>query len=154
MTWTIRPMRAGDGGEMMRLHHRAIMATHEDYYSVEQRRSWAFGLEPGQYKVPENGHFDVVEAYDVVIAFCDHTLDEVIGLYIDPAWQGRGIGTALMQQAETRMIAAGSPIAKVHSALSSQSFYERQGFVEAERTQHRTRGGLLLPSVRLQKSIG
>lgn len=139
---------------MARLHHRAIMATHENFYSVEQRRSWAFGLEPGQYRVPEGGHFDVVEADDVVVAFCDHSVDEVLGLYIDPNWQGRGIGTALMRQAEARMVAAGGRIARVHSALSSQSFYERLGYDLTERTRHRTRGGLLLDSVRLQKSIG
>lgn len=139
---------------MARLHHRAIMATHENFYSLEQLRSWASGLEPDQYKVPENGHFDVVEANDRVVAFCDHIIDEVIGIYIDPAWQGRGIGTALMRQAEGRMVSAGSKFAKVHSALSSQSFYERLGYVMVEASEHRTRGGLVLRSVRLQKPIG
>jgi GNAT superfamily N-acetyltransferase len=153
-SWTIRPLRPGDGAEMARLHHRAIMATHEDFYSVEQRRSWSFGLQPGQYQVPENGHFDVVEAEDVVIAFRDHTADEVLGLYIDPDWQGRGIGTALMRQAENRMIAMGTTRAKVHASLSAQAFYQHLGYNVIELTEHRSRGGLMLASVRLEKSIG
>lgn len=153
MSWFIRPLRPGDGADMARLHQRAIMATHEDFYSVEQRRSWCFGLDPGQYRVPDGGHFDVVEADAAVIAFCDHIADEVVGLYIDPDWQGRGIGSALMRQAEGRMIALGTMTAKVHAALSSQTFYEKHGYRVTEYTEHRTRGGLMLPSVRLAKSI-
>jgi ribosomal protein S18 acetylase RimI-like enzyme len=152
--WTIRPLRPGDGADMARLHHRAIMATHEDFYSIDERRSWSSGLDPAQYKVPEHGHFDVVEADAVVIAFRDHVADEVLGLYIDPAWQGRGIGSALMRQAEARMIAMGTTLAKIHAALSSQAFYEKHGYRVTEYTEHRSRGGLLLRSVRLVKSIG
>ncbi len=153
MSWTIRPMQAGDGAAMQRLHQRAIMATSDAYYSLEERESWAFGLRPDQYVVPANGWFDVAVADDRVIAFCDHGTDEVIGLYIDPAFQGRGIGSALLEQAERRMRAAGATLARVHSALSSQSFYERHGYRELERTTHRSRGGLMLPSVRLLKQL-
>lgn len=130
------------------------MATSDAFYSLDQRQSWAYGLDPDQYQVPENGHFDVAEADGMVFAFCDHNASEVIGLYIDPSWQGRGIGSALLRQAEARMIVAGTRLARIHSALSSQSFYERHGYVIVERTEHRTRGGLMLPSTRLQKSIG
>jgi len=153
VNWTIRPRQTGDGEAMQRLHQRAIMATSETHYSLEQRESWAFGLRPEQYVTPANGHFDVVVVDDVIVAFCDHSLDEVIGLYIDPAHQGRGIGSALLSQAEGRMRNAGTTLAKVHSALSSQSFYERHGYRETERTTHRSRGGLILPSVRLQKQL-
>jgi len=152
MNWTIRPMRAGDGDAMQRLHRRAIMATAEAYYSLEERESWAFGLRPDQYTTPANGHFDVAVLDDDIVAFCDHTPDEVMGLYIDPAFQGRGIGTALLGQAEGRMREAGAAFAKVHSALSSQSFYEH-GYHETERTTHKSRGGLVLPSVRLLKRL-
>lgn len=153
MNWTIRPMQTGDGEAMQRLHQRAIMATSGTHYSLEQRESWAFGLRPEQYVTPANGHFDVVVVDDVIVAFCDHSLDEVIGLYIDPAHQGRGIGSALLSQAEGRMRNAGTTLANVHSALSSQSFYEQHGFRETERTTHRSRGGLIMPSVRLQKQL-
>lgn len=153
MSWTIRPLRPGDGEAMQRLHHRAIMATSDAYYSLAERESWASGLRSDQYITPANGHFDVAEVDNRVVAFCDHGPDEVIGLYIDPAFQGRGIGSALLDQAEGRMRDAGTTIARVHSALSSQAFYERHGYREVERTTHESRGGLILPSVRLQKPI-
>ena len=153
MTWTIRPMGLGDGAAMQPLHQRAIMATSDAYYSMEERQSWAFGLRPDQYVAPVGGHFDVVVVDDRIVAFCDHLPDEVIGLYIDPDFQGRGIGGALLGQAERRMREAGTTLAKIHSALSSQSFYERHGYREIERTTHKSRGGMILPSVRLQKQL-
>ena len=146
-------MRPGDGDAMQRLHQRAIMATSDAYYSLAERESWAVGLRPDQYVTPANGHFDVVEADGVVVAFCDHGPDEIKGLYIDPDFQGRGIGSALLEQAENRMREAGITIAHIHSALSSQGFYERHGYCEIERTKHRSRGGLMLPSVRLEKHL-
>lgn len=138
---------------MQQLHRRAIMATADTYYSLDERRSWAFGLQADQYVTPANGHFDVAVVDDRIVAFCDHGPDEVIGLYIDPAFQGRGIGSALLGQAEGRMRDAGTTLVKVHSALSSQAFYERHGYREVERTAHRSRGGLMLPSVRLRKQL-
>ena len=153
MSWTIRPMRPGDGEAMQKLHQRAIMATSDTYYSLEERESWAFGLRPDQYVTPANGYFDVAVADNLVIAFCDHGLDEIIGLYIDPAFQGQGIGSALLGRAESRMRNAGATLAKIHSALSSQAFYERHGYREIERSTHKSRGGMMLPSVRLQKQL-
>lgn len=153
MNWTIRPMAPGDGDAMCQLHHRAIMATSEAHYSLAERESWADGLRPDQYVTPANGYFDVVEMDSVVVAFCDHGPDEVIGLYVDPAFQGHGIGSALLSQAEARMRGAGTTLAKIHAATSSQAFYERHGYREVERTMHKSRGGLMMPSVKLQKPI-
>ena len=153
MTWTIRPMRPGDGHAMHLLHRRAIMATSDTHYSLAERESWATGLRPDQYVTPANGYFDVVEMDRVVVAFCDHGPDEVIGLYVDPAFQGHGIGSALLNQAEGRMRDAGTTLAKIHAATSSQAFYERHGYREVERTMHKSRGGLMMPSVKLQKPI-
>ncbi len=153
MNWEIRPLRPGDGGELARPHRRAILATPLQYYTAEQLQSWAEGLRPEGYSVAPGGHFDIAAARDVV-AFCDQAGDEVRGLYVDPDWHGRGIGSALMRLAEQRMMAAGVQVARVHAALSSQSFYEHCGYRVTELTEHPTRGGLVLPSVRLHKPIG
>ena len=89
-----------------------------------------------------------------VVAFCDHGPDEVIGLYVDPAFQGHGIGSALLNQAEGRMRDAGTTLAKIHAATSSQAFYERHGYREVERTMHKSRGGLIdAERSKLQKPI-
>ncbi len=154
MSWHVRDLESGDGEALALLHRRAILATSTSFYSTEQLASWAAGLRPEAYAAAPGGWFDVVEAAGRVVAFCDHLGDEVRGLYIAPGWQHRGIGSALMRLAESRMTAAGTRIARVHSALSSHSFYERHGYQVVEFAEHRTRGGLVLPSVRLQKSIG
>ncbi len=151
--WTIRPLRDGDGAHLMRLHRSAILAIHPDVYTLEELQSWAFGLRGDQYKSPDGGRFEVVEIGGVVVAFRDHTDDEVLGLYVDPAWQGHGMGAELMRLAEERMVARGAARAKVHASLSAQSFYERLGYVVVQRTEHRSRGGLVMASVRMEKEL-
>lgn len=154
MNWQVRALESGDGEALALLHRRAILATSTSFYSTEQLASWAAGLRPEGYIAEPGGWFDVVTAEGSVVAFCDQVAEEVRGLYVDPDWHGHGIGSALMRIAEDRMRAAGVPVARVHAALSSQSFYERCGFRVTEFTAHPTRGGLVLPSVRLHKPIG
>ncbi len=154
MSWRVRALGPGDGEALALLHRRAILATSTRFYSTGQLASWAAGLRPEAYAAAPGGWFDVVTADDRVVAFCDQSGEDIRGLYVDPDWHGRGIGTALVRLAEDRMRTAGVSVAKVHSALSSRSFYERCGFHVTGFTEHPTRGGLVLPSVRLHKPIG
>lgn len=151
--WTIRPLRDGDGADLMRLHGRAILAISPGIYTLDELQSWAFGLRADQYRPPDGGHFEVVEIGGAIVAFRDHTNDEVLGLYVDPVWQGHGIGAELMGLAEARMVASGSARAKVHASLPALPFYERLGYRVVQRTEHRSRGGLVMASARMEKDL-
>lgn len=54
-------------------------------------------------------------------------------LYLDPAWQGRGIGGRLVQLAKERC-PAGLALWTFQVNEPARRFYERHGFVAAERT--------------------
>jgi predicted GNAT family N-acyltransferase len=45
-----------------------------------------------------------------------------------PAWRGRGVGTALLQEALRLADAPGLPMPFVHAQTSAVRFYHRQGF--------------------------
>jgi putative acetyltransferase len=70
-----------------------------------------------------------------------------------PDWQRRGVGTALLERGEATIAGGCQPIARVKATTSAQAFYERHGYRVVATLEHKTRGGLLLPCVALQKSI-
>ena len=47
---------------------------------------------------------------------------------VHPAWQGRGVGRALLHEAAVRLQARGVPTMWAHGRDSAQGFYERYGF--------------------------
>jgi GNAT superfamily N-acetyltransferase len=54
--------------------------------------------------------------------------DELDQLYVDPGWQGRGIGSELVRLAQQRR-PGGLALWTFHSNLGARRFYERHGFV-------------------------
>lgn len=57
-------------------------------------------------------------------------------LYVDPEWTGRGIGSMFIRLAQERY-PQGLQLWCFESNLGARRFYERHGFVEAERTDGR-----------------
>jgi GNAT superfamily N-acetyltransferase len=60
----------------------------------------------------------------------DEELDQ---LYVDPPWRGHGIGDRLVELAKQRR-ATGLELWTFQVNAPARRFYERHGFVEAERT--------------------
>jgi putative acetyltransferase len=152
--FSIRAFAPSDGEALADLHRRAILATSEKYYSLEERESWAFGLKPDFYAPKGGGVLEVALAQDGrAVAFCQSAEDEILGLYVDPDWQGRGAGSALLQRAETMIAGRGHTVAKVTATISAWPFYETHGYRFLADHPHKTRGGLVLAAVALEKPI-
>jgi putative acetyltransferase len=152
--FTIRAFAPSDGEAVADLHRRAILATSEGHYTLAERESWAFGLRPDLY-APPNGSIMEVAARDDgrPIGFCHSTRDEILGLYVDPDWQGRGVGSALLVRAEAMILGRGYTAAKVTATTSARPFYEARGYRFVAEHPHKTRGGLILRAVTLEKAI-
>lgn len=78
---------------------------------------------------------------DVVVAFIGDVLagwgardsapDYISDLWVDPKWQGKGIGTALIHHFLGKMKAEGSPLARISTHARNRAaihLYERCGF--------------------------
>ncbi|MDY7106678.1 MAG: GNAT family N-acetyltransferase [Actinomycetota bacterium] len=68
-----------------------------------------------------------------VIALLVLDADWLDHLYVDPAWTGRGVGTALVDLAKRRR-PGGLQLWAFEANVDAHRFYERHGFVVAERT--------------------
>jgi GNAT superfamily N-acetyltransferase len=73
---------------------------------------------------------------DTVVGIMVLDGDELEQLYLDPAWRGRGIGDRLVALAKERC-PDGLVLWTFQVNAPARRFYERHGFVEAERTDGR-----------------
>ncbi len=153
-TFTIRLFAPGDGEALADLHRRAILAVPDRYYTLEERESWAFGLKPELYGPKDGEVLEVAVRQDArAIAFCHSDRDEILGLYVDPDWQRRGVGSALLGRAEAMIAARGHGIAKVEASISARPFYESRGYRFVADHPHKSRGGLIQTAIEMAKTI-
>ena len=127
----------------------------ENFYSQAQRESWAHGLTPQGYIDASNRDetYEVAVADSQVIAFCGRTADTVKGLYVDPDWQGRGIGHELLARAETMLRDEGRTFVVMETSLSAGAFYVSCGFQKVSEEERKSRGGLMMGTCIMRKEL-
>ena len=158
----IRPFRPADAGGLEMIHRRAIMALAGDRYTVAECESWAAGLKARTYiRIAERDEFFWVAQmpHGPLGGFCSFTMrpkrvGEICGLYTDPSFQGQGIASALMRQAEDDLADTGATSIKINASLAAESFYQRFGYETLRTTSHRTRGGLEIDSRDMARMLG
>jgi len=92
-----------------------------------------------------------VDADGILTGFCSYKADEIMGLYVAPTWARRGVGSALLSAAEQAIAAAGHARIRIDAALSGRPFYESHGYrLVVERTR-KTRGGLEIATLDIEK---
>ncbi len=156
LSLTYRWMTPEDGDGLLRLHRRAILLDAVRAYSPAIAHSWAEGLRPEGYaEAAANGEeIEVAQAWGAVVGFCGIRGERIKGLYVDPAFTGRGIASGLMRRALGRLLARGHGAAKVTAALSGVPFYEAFGFQALQTQLHPTRGGCEMKVVEMALELG
>lgn len=100
------------------------------------------------------GHEAAVDEEDTPVAFCGRKDGTVKGLYVDPAYQGRGIAALLLKRAEARLAEEGVSVIRIDASLPAVAFYEQQGYARGVPHLDRTRGGLEIESLWMTKTLG
>lgn len=155
MTVAFRPMQAEDAPAIAALHRRAILATGTGIYTEAQLLSWAAGINPERYlrAQAEGETFEIATVDGVVAGFCSHVGNGVIGLYVDPAWQGHGLGGHLLDHAEAAIAARGFAVVVIKGAATARSFYEARHYRVAAETDHHSHGGEILRVALFEKNL-
>lgn len=70
----------------------------------------------------------------VATASLDH--DVVRSVYVEPAYQGKGIGRQLMKSIQSSAIAEGRNLLRVPSSITAEGFYASLGFIKIRDVFH------------------
>lgn len=160
-----RPARLEDAAALIALRASALRSVGEPY-SPEQIAVWseATGEDELRDAIGE-------EEESSICAVTDDGADEsfvgfvrlgfgasvhLLALYVDPGWQGRGIGAALLCAAHAICRARG--VARVHVAasLNAAPFYARRGYARVDVIDWRPTGvdnGPAIPAVKMTHAL-
>ena len=127
MSQILRPARSTDAGKLGAILSEAVAA-----------QSWKPCLHTGAEDIAHMGDLidrawvTVCERDEALVGFLARDKDLVQSLYVKHAYQGKGIGTLLLEQAQS--IQERLELWTFQANEGAQRFYRAHGFAEAERT--------------------
>ena len=126
------PIRQAEARDASRLAEIIVFNNRVNYFPIFRDEGFSFGevqvLPLARKYLEDPGHLRRIRVYDdgVVKGLVDVNGEEIEKLYVEPAFQGRGIGAALLEYAVTRLGANWLwALEKNDGALR---FYARHGF--------------------------
>jgi ribosomal-protein-alanine N-acetyltransferase len=138
----LRPARAADLSALIDLARRSRRAAFAGAPAA-LLQEWAGRDFEGEWYPKHWPAMTVADDDGVILGLVQPTADEVNGLWVDPAAQGRGVGTALLRHAEAAIAAAGYARAWLSCSgfnPNALGFYRARGY-RPFRTETRARAG-------------
>jgi putative acetyltransferase len=141
----IRPARRQDVATLLALRAAALRDIREPYSSGQIVR-WLDAVVDGDLRAAIDEADDAVCCAAVdggLVGFVRVGYDtsvHLLGLFVDPAWQRRGIGTVLIDAAHARCRARRVARVIVAASLNAVPFYARHGYDSIERFEWRPSG--------------
>ena len=128
---TLRPATSADKPAIAGLHFRAREAAYpampRSGHPLHEAQAWVGGWDLSAYDVW------LAESPDQVVGYARFDREWLEDLYVDPAAQGAGIGSALLDLVKARR-PAGFCLWVFESNEPARGFYHRHGLVDLERT--------------------
>jgi ribosomal protein S18 acetylase RimI-like enzyme len=149
----VRPATPADAEPAARLCSESMAETYGHFLPAEAMRPWLEGGLTDTYVRENIGRMLVAEAGEAVVGVCVLRNDLVDLLWVGRDHRGRGIGGALMNEAEARIRAAGHAGARVECFsrnTNAVAFYEAQGY-RTIRSFHDPEAGT--EKIELQKTL-
>ena len=124
----IRPIKSSDYEKVEQLIKDAILETNAKDYSKEVI-DFMLKVDPFRPRDTANEREYFVATDEGICGIIGLKDNEVKTLFVDPKYQGRGVGSSLLSYIESIVLDRGYSISKVYSSVSAKSFYGKHGYV-------------------------
>ena len=155
--WRLRRAVPADAPAIWAIHTRAIRETASSHYPPESVAAWSGRMTPGSYVEPIEARVVIVAEDDDgrVAGFAQLNPREGIvqACYVDPDFNGRGVGRALMAAIEDEARAHGRTALLLDASLNAIAFYASLGWREEARAHHELAPGAWLDCAIMTKKI-
>lgn len=152
----IRSYRDGDLGGVIRCFGESVRVIAGRHYDAQQIAVWA-PAEPDREAWRRRLSIGGVLVADVQGSIAGFARVEASGfidlLYVDPSYERRGIGKALLEAACAWSASAGAGAFEANVSLAARALFERAGF-QVEREQAVEHGGAMFRNFRMRRERG
>jgi N-acetylglutamate synthase-like GNAT family acetyltransferase len=154
---SLRPAQETDAWVLSAIHIAAIKALPATYYTQKDLLAWRnYREKPDGSNILKSMKvetFWVVVEGDVVTGFASYIVDELIGLYVHPDYQGQGMGRALVEHFCHQANDQGIDKVITTASLYAEGFYLRLGFTAIKKAPHYLRAGVIVPVTKMSKTL-
>lgn len=153
-TEKIRKFKSIDLAGVRKLIHKTIDVCYSSIYCAEAVKFFKdWHHDKKILKNAKEGYTIVVEKDNKIIGTGTIVGDEIMRVFVDPAFQKHGIGKLIMLQLEQEAISVGVDIVKLDASLPSKRFYELLGYVLLEETFVEVENKKRLDYYKMQKNL-
>lgn len=153
----VRPATHADRDGICRVHVDAVRGLCRLHYTPSEIEAWVGNLRPAAYRVGVDGQlfFVAVDDDGAVLGFTllDRDRSEIKAVFVHPGAARRGVGAALLREAEEAARRAGITELSLGASLNSVDFYFGAGYVPLEERRHLLRSGLAIRGIAMKKSL-
>ncbi|MEH2202383.1 GNAT family N-acetyltransferase [Nostoc sp.] len=154
---SLRPAQETDAWVLSAIHIAAIKALPATFYTEKELLVWRnYREKPDGSNILKSIKVEtcwVAIEGDAVIGFASFIVDELIGLYVHPKYQGKGVGRALVQHFCDEAIEQGIDKVITTASLYAEGFYLRLGFTAIQRAPHYLGSGVFVPVIKMSKTL-
>lgn len=157
--YSLRAATPADTEAILVVHVAAIIARGPSAYTDKQVAAWAAKTEgtdryANAISNPATA-LVVAEADSRVVGFGELDIEngEVKAVFIDPEWNGKGIGSSILRHFEHRLSDEGFDVVRLRAVLNAVEFYKQQGYERRERVTNTTTNDVEVDSVWMEKHL-
>ncbi len=153
---SFRTATPDDAAEISALHRSSILTACTSYYSAAQIRAWVGVITPEFHPAAMGKRRTRVAIDDGAVAgfsTTDVKSGVVNALYVAPFAMHRGIGQAMLADAEEGLLTAGKLECELHATANAVDFYAWLGYLPLGQSVRRLPGGVALTSTVMRRRL-
>ena len=125
----IRTAQLSDAKRLFEIRQKSILALALPALSMEQATAWAGSRDLAWMEgVISTNALWVALVDDRIAGWVGLDGQRVIGLYVDPARIGRGVGSQLLAFVEHHLVSTGARVIELEASWNAEAFYVRRGY--------------------------